>query len=350
MKKKQVRLSTNDKLALFNNMAVMISAGIPILETVDSLLEDSKGSQQNILKALRDDLMQGKKISDSFAQYPNVFDNVTISLIKVAEEAGSLDTTLHDLTNTIRKDMEFSDKVRSAMIYPIFIMVVFLGVFLMILTFVVPKIATVFSRLKVDLPLPTQVMIYLSNLILTNTIPLILALIVFTAFSILLFRYKRRAIIGIFLSLPLISQLAREIDLTRFTRSLYLLLNSGMPITSALELSQTVVSKKEIESAIKYIYETVTSGDKFSKGLKDRKHLFPSIMIKMTEAGERSGSLESSMQNVSEYLDYQVSKTLKTLTALLEPLMLVIVGVLIGGMMMAIIAPIYGIISQVGGR
>lgn len=348
MKKNNVHLSANEKLTLFNNIATMISAGIPILETVDSLLEDSKGGTQKILKQLREDLVQGKRISDSFAQYPKVFDKVTISLIKVSEEAGSLDTTLTDLTKSIRKDMEFSDKIRSAMIYPVFIICVFLGIFLMILTFVIPRISSVFLRLNVTLPLPTIAMIFLSNLIIHNTVYVVSGTLIVILLLYIIFKTQRKFVVGLFLNLPVISGLSKEIDLTRFSRNFYLLLSSGLPITTALQLTEDVVSRHEIRSAIKHLTEVVTSGDKLSKGLKDRKNVFPSIMIKIAEAGERTGSLDTSMQNVSDFLDYEVSKSLKNATALLEPIMLVVVGALVGGMMLAIIAPIYSMIGQVG--
>jgi type II secretory pathway component PulF len=348
MKQEKVHLAGNEKLTLFNNMATMIGAGIPILETVDSLLEDAKGGTQKILKVLREDLVQGKKISDSFARFPNVFDQVTVNLIKVSEEAGSLDTTLQDLTKSIRKDMEFSDKIRSAMIYPAFIIGVFFAIFIMILTFVIPKISSVFSRLNVTLPLPTVAMIALSNLILHNTLLFLGGCFAFILILVIIFKTKKKLVVGLLLNLPVISRLSKDIDLTRFARNFYLLLSSGLPITSALELTEAVVSRREIQSAIKHLTEVVTSGDKLSKGLKDRKDVFPSIMIKIAEAGERTGSLDTSMQNVSEFLDYEVSKSLKNTTALLEPLMLVVVGAMVGGMMLAIIAPIYSMIGQVG--
>ena len=150
--------------------------------------------------------------------------------------------------------------------------------------------------------------------------------------------------------MPYISHLAEEIDLTRFTRSLYLLLTAGLPITTALELTEKVVVKPKIQRAIKHTKLVVLGGKKLSQGLKDNRSVVPPIMIKIIEAGEKSGSLDSSMLDVSEYLDYQVSSSLKTLTALIEPLMLVLVGILVGGMMLAIIAPIYSLIGQVGAR
>lgn len=350
MNTKRIILSGNDKLTLMSNMSTMLQAGIPILEIVDSLLESSKGSQRKILETMKADLNEGKHIYSSLEKFPRAFDKVTVNIIKASEEAGTLDVVLNDVKENIKKDMEFSDKVRAALMYPIFIVFVFIAVLVMILVVVVPKIATVFTRLNVELPLPTQIMIGLSQFITSYTVPLIIFLVLFVVGIAYLYKMQKQIFLGILFSLPLVSELAKQIDLTRFSHSLYLLLNAGIPIVSALELSVSVVKKRDISDAIKKALEVVSSGKKLSDGFKENKHVFPGIMIKITEAGEKTGSLEKSMADTSEFLDYQVSKTLKTLTALLEPVMLVGVGVLIGGMMLAIIAPIYNLIGQVGNR
>jgi type II secretory pathway component PulF len=341
-------ISSTDKIALVSNLHTMLASGIPILETVESLLQDAKGGQKKLLDTLHRDLGQGQHMYVTFAKFPKIFDKVTVSIIKAAEESGTLDTALEDLKVSTRKDVEFNDKIRSALIYPAFIFVVFILVMVVILVVVIPKIASVFSHLNVVLPLPTKILIFLSNALLTYTIPIILAAIVFIVIIVYLFKQYRLFFVRALTTLPLISLLTQQIDLTRFTRSLYLLLNAGIPITVALELTQDVVIKKNISNAIKHAKNYVYSGKKLSDGLKDSKNVIPPIMIKIIEAGERSGSLDKSMLDVSEYLDYQVSNTLKTLTALIEPIMLVGVGVLVGAMMMSIIAPIYQLIGQVG--
>jgi len=341
-------ISSNDKIALVSNLHTMLASGIPILETVDSLLEDSKGGLKKLLQTMKQDLGQGQHMYITFAKFPKIFDKVTISIIKASEESGTLDTALEDLKSNIRKEIEFNDKIRSALIYPFFILIVFVLVMVVILVVVIPKIATVFSQLNVTLPLPTKIMIFLSNALLTYTIPIIIVTVLLIAALVYLFKQYRMAFVRALTSLPVVSLLTQQIDLTRFTRSLYLLLTAGLPITVALELTQDVVIKKNISNAIKHAKNYVYSGKKLSEGFKDSKKDIPPIMIKIIEAGERSGSLDKSMLDVSEYLDYQVSNTLKTLTALIEPIMLVGVGILVGGMMMSIIAPIYQMIGQVG--
>lgn len=350
MKTEHLTLSDGEKISFIYNLSTMLSAGISILEIVESLLEDARGNQKKILETLKEDLTQGKRLHTSFLKFPSVFNKVTVNIIKAAEEAGTLEITLKDLKESIKKEIEFKDKIKSALSYPIFIMVVFTGVFLMILTFIIPKISQVFSNLKINLPLQTKILIFTSKVLLTYTVPIIVIVILSLIGLYLLYRFKKKFLLGILSSLPFLSNLAREIDLTVFSRSLSLLLSAGIPITAALELTYDVVMKKEVAKTILHLKEVVLSGKRLSEGLKDAKSIIPSIMIKITEAGEKSGSLEKAMQEISEYLDYQVGKSLKTATTMLEPIMLVVVGVMIGGMMLSIIAPVYGLIGQIGGR
>ena len=295
-------------------------------------------------------MSQGSHIYASFAKFPHVFDKVTVSILKASEEAGKLDETLKDLAENVKREAEFSDKIRSALIYPSFIMVVFFGVMLMILIVVIPKISTVFSRLSVKLPLPTKIMIGASNILLHQTVPLVIGLVIIVAGMVFLYKRQKYALIRIMTSLPVVSNLTREIDITRFARSFYLLLSAGIPITSALELVVDVVVKKDVKQALIECKNNVSAGKKLSEGFKSNKKIFPNIMIKITEAGEKSGTLDKSMQDASDFMDYQVSNSLKLVTALIEPIMLVFVGAMVGGMMLAIIAPIYGLIGQVGPR
>ncbi|MBI4084745.1 MAG: type II secretion system F family protein [Candidatus Levybacteria bacterium] len=350
MSEERISLSGNEKYTFISNLATMLSAGIPILETVDSLLEDAKGHQKKLLQIIREDLMQGKRLYMSFAKFPSVFDKVTVNIIRASEEAGTLNVALYDITVGIRKDMEFSDKIKSALFYPIFVMVVFFGVLLMILVIVIPRISLVFSQLNVVLPLPTIILIFVSNALLQHTVPISVLFLLIAVSSVYLYRKNRRAFLLAFFSLPFLSSLARQIDLTRFSHSMYLLVNAGIPITSALDLTRDVVIKKEVSETINHSIQVASSGRKLSQAFKERRSVIPGIMIKITEAGERTGSLEKSMEDISIFLEYQVGKTLQTLTVLLEPVMIIAVGVLVGGMILAIIAPIYNLISQIGGR
>lgn len=346
-----IQLSGNEKIGLVSSLSTMLAAGIPILEAVQSLLEETKANQKRVLQELEADLISGNRMYASFAKFPKVFNKVTINLIKASEEAGTLEVTLKDLKRNIQEEMEFTDKVRAAMFYPMMVMVVFVGVFGLMLTVVIPKISQVFSRLNVPLPLPTKIMIWTSDILLKYKIPVAIAFLLLTLLLVYLYKQHKSILFKFLFRLPLVSDLIRQIDLTRFSRSMYLLLSSGLPIPTALELAEDVIMKKEVRDVVQRGRQQVIGGNHFSVGLKEgKKRVVPGLVIKLIEVGEKTGSLDRSMLDISEHLDYEVSKSLKTLTALMEPLMLVIVGVAVGGMMVSIISPMYGLIGSVGVR
>lgn len=350
MNTSNVTLSSSEKLGLISNLSTMLAAGIPILEVVDTLATDSKGNTKKILDVLREDLMQGNRVYVTFSKFPQVFNKVSVNVLRAAEEAGTLDVTLKDLKQNMQKEEEFLDKVKFALLYPSFIVGVFLAVLLVILLVVVPKIASVFTHMHVVLPLPTRILIFISDALVHSTAFIVGGLSFLIVGMFLLFKRRRGLIVSMFVSLPLISRLVKQIDLTRFSRSLYLLLYAGLPITEGLALTADVVMRRDLERIITTTRDMVMTGKRLSDGFRSAKGYFPAIMVKLVEAGERTGTLDKSMQDISEYFDYQVTKTLKTLTSLLEPVMLIVVGVLVGGMMLAIIAPIYGLIGQIGTR
>lgn len=347
-KNKGIKLSSSEKIALISNLSTMLSAGIPILDAVSNLLEDAKGNQKKVLDTLRDDLTQGHQVNYTLSRFPNVFDKVTVNVVKASEAAGTLDVTLKDLRENLRKQNEFSDKIKSALLYPIFIISVFVLVLLINLVFVIPRVAQVFKSLRVPLPLPTQVLIFISDLMVKNTLPFLFVVGAIVLILIYLFTQRRYMILNVLFSLPLVSDLVKLIDVTQFSRSLYLLLNSGLSIVSALELTEDIAMRTKTRKVIEESKNMILGGKTFSEGLRTGKGYFPTIMIKLIETGEKTGTLDKSLSDISEYFDYEVTNKLKTLTALLEPIMLVLVGIVVGAMMIAIIAPIYSLISQVG--
>ena len=162
----KLRISGNEKIGLISNLATMLKAGIPTLEAVEALIVDAKGGPKKILEKLEEDLTAGHHIHTSFSRFPKVFDKITVSLLKAAEEAGKLEEILLDLRKNLQKEREFTDKIRSALTYPVLVVIVFFLVVLTMLIVVLPKISTVFSRLKMDFPLHTKILIFTSNTLL----------------------------------------------------------------------------------------------------------------------------------------------------------------------------------------
>lgn len=344
----RINLANEDKLSLLSNIVTMLKAGIPITEAVESLQEDATGNLLLILTQLKTDLEQGKQINESFAQLTRVFDKVSINIVKAAEESGTLEKVLEDMKTTMIKDSEFKDKIKGALIYPFFVFIVFSFVLIGMLFFIVPKIGTVFKSLTIPLPLPTKLLIAASDLLVNHTTLIVICFFILVTILTWLARTQKSLLLNAFFNIPGISPIVRDIDLTRFTRTMALLMSSGIPITLALELTMDVVVKSQIKESISDAYQSVMQGGRLSQGLNMRGKFFPGILKKMIEVGEKSGTLDKSLQEASEFLDYQTSKKIKTVTTLLEPIMLVGVAGLVGGMMMAIVAPIYGLIGSIG--
>jgi type IV pilus assembly protein PilC len=272
---------------------------------------------------------------------------VTINLIRAAETGGTLEDTLTDIVATTKKDLVFSDNLRTTMIYPAFVMVVFLGIVILMLTFVIPRVAKVFDGMRVHIPPITRAMISASNAFTSHYVLIIAAFIAIVVGISVLVSMNRKVLIRILLGLPGLRKLGHNIDFTRFTRSLALLMHAGVPLEDALQLSERVVQNKEIMAVIHQMRHNVVTGNKLSKGLRDYGNLIPPIMTRSIETAESSGTLEKTMQNLAEYFDGQVTESLKAVSSLVEPVLLIVVGIMVGTLMVTIIAPIYNLISQI---
>ena len=342
-------LSNSEKLALFSSLGNMLTSGIALLDALDSLKLENNKHRAKVLEGLYSSIEAGNTLADSLALFPDTFDQTIIAVIRGAEEAGTLEQTLKDVVITLEKQIEFEDKLKEALTYPIFIFVVFGGVVLMMLLFVIPRIANIFERLRVPIPTATQFLVNISHLLLNYPLPVLMISAACIALLVYLVKMQRRALVGFIFSLPLISGLGRSIDLTRYFRSVALLLTAGIPITQALEFAQHVLTQRNLKEALQESQEIVLSGNTFSQGLESSKDLINPLAIRMIAGGEKSGTLETSAQQASDFFEKQVNKNVKRLTVLLEPIMILVIGLLIGGMMLTIIAPIYGLVGKIGG-
>jgi type II secretory pathway component PulF len=342
-----VRLKGRERLSLFSDLSTMLTAGIPILEAVVSLEEDASGNMKKVLAILHATLNNGEPLSKAMERLPKCFDPISINLIRAAEAGGTLEETLHDIVQTTKKELAFSEQLRNTMIYPLFVMGVFMAIVVLMLTFVIPRVAKVFTAMHVHMPLVTKVMIATSNTFVHHWLIITIgffALLIFVAGFI---AANSRAIARVLLSLPGLKVLGTNIDLTRFTRSFGLLMHAGVPVIEALTLSQKVVRKKNIIKLVEEMKANVENGKPISTGLRRTKGVIPPIMSRSIETAEESGTLEQTMQNLTEYFDEQVAGSIKVISSLVEPILLVLVGGMVGVLMITIIAPIYNLISQI---
>lgn len=346
----KLHISREDKIVFVSNLSVMLTSGIPLFDAIVSLIETSTGSKKKFLEIIKKDLNQGQPLSFSLAKFPDSFDAMAIHVIKNAEESGTLKQALKDYAITLKKDAEFLQKVEAALLYPVMVFIVFISVLLLMLLFVVPRIEEVFSHLPVVLPLPTKILMAISHFLTSYSYIVVGAILFILLLFIYLYQQQKRFVLDIFFSLPVLKNLSIAIDLNRFSRTMELLLGAGVPIVESLSIAKNVVFRKDIERIIIHTTHTVDSGKKVSEGLQTKEKLIPQIMIRMVEAGEKSGSLPKTMQDLAEYFENQTSNYLKSFVTLLEPTVLLFVGILVGLMLFAVVAPIYNLIGQLSNR
>lgn len=342
-----IRLKGKERLSLFSDLSTMLTAGIPILEAVVSLEDDATGNMKKVLAILHANLNNGEPLSKGMQRLPKAFDQISVNLIRAAEAGGTLEETLHDIVQTTKKELAFSEQLRNTMIYPLFVMAVFMAIVVLMLTFVIPRVSKVFSAMHVHMPLVTKAMISASNTFTAHWLVITLAFFAFVILVAGFIKANSRGIARALLSLPGLKKLGTNIDLTRFTRSFGLLMHAGVPVIEALTLSQKVVRKKSMIALVSRMKENVENGKPLSTGMRQAKGVVPPIMSRSIETAEESGTLEQTMQNLTEYFDDQVAGSIKIISSLVEPVLLVLVGLMVGTLMITIIAPIYNLISQI---
>ena len=328
----------------------MLKAGIPILEAIESLEQDSKGGLSKVLAELRVSLNNGQPLSHAMEGLPLAFDDITINLVRAAETGGTLEQTLQDIVITTKKELVFREQLRTTMIYPFFVMGVFGGIVLVMLTFVIPRVSKVFSTLPVHLSFMTRAVFAASDFFLRHWVMVGGGIVLGLLLAAYIISNNKRAIVNFILSLPVLKVLGRNIDFTRFTRSFGLLMHAGVPVDEALVLSQNVVQKKEIIEVVRRMRANVEAGKPLSTGLRTAHGIVPPLMSRSIETAEKSGTLDETFQNLTEYFDEQVNVSLKVIGGLVEPTLLVVVGVLVGTLMITIIGPIYSLISQINSK
>ncbi|OGY24027.1 MAG: hypothetical protein A2Y57_02225, partial [Candidatus Woykebacteria bacterium RBG_13_40_7b] len=345
-------LPPTEKLTMVESLSTMLSSGIPILEALESVKEDSTNPlAQKIVSSVIEDVTAGKNLTEALGQFEESFDKVFLSVLRSGEASGKLDQVLKELAQNTRSEMELRDTVRSAMFYPSLVMGLLFVVLAIMLFFVLPRVAIVFNRMQMDLPLPTKILISISLFIAKNT-PLVagsLAAILILIIWLMSLKSTRKALLQIALSSPVLGRILKEIDLTKFSRTLSLLLNSGVPIISSFELAADVVFQDKTKSDLLGIKNKISSGKTLAEAFKSYPKTFPSLVARIISTGERSGTLDKNLLTLSEFYQNKVNNQVKNLSTLIEPILLIIIGVIVGGVIISIIAPIYQLIGQISG-
>jgi type IV pilus assembly protein PilC len=341
---------TDKELAVFTRQfSTMIDAGLPLVHCLNILAEQSESAPlREIARSVARAVAQGATLAESLRKHPRTFDDLFTNLVEVGEMGGILAVVLQRLAVYIENAAALKRKIRGAMVYPASIVGVACLVIAFMLAFVIPTFASMFKDLGAELPLPTRIVIWLSEFVRAYGL-IALGVLIGAAFSARAYRRTatgRSAVDALLLKLPILGVLIRKVAVARFTRTLATLLQSGVPILEGLRITATTAGNKVVEAAVLQCRVSVTEGKVLADPLQ-RSGVFPPMVIQMISVGEQTGALDTMLAKIAEFYDDEVTVVVNTLTALLEPLMIVFLGGVVGGLVVAMYLPIFKLVTLI---
>jgi type IV pilus assembly protein PilC len=347
-------ISIAEKASFCRFMGTMLKAGLPLPEAVDIIKDETKNAKmKKIILDLSYQIRKGKNLSTVLSKYDSDFDPVFLAMIKAGEESGSMDKSFDYLSKQLLTTHELIQKVKGAMMYPLIIVVAMLANFIVMLVFVLPKISEVFTQLNVNMPTPTRIMLSFGTFVGDHTFEVLGSVFLSIMLIVLIFmiRKTRDAITNVFLKAPLVKGIINQLDTARFARTLSTLLKSGVPIIVSLDVSSDMIRQPSLKKFAKEFGKGVSEGESLSDVIaKGKANSFPTTMIQTIKAGEKSGSLEVVLEELADFYEREIDYSLKRLTSLLEPLLLLVIGIAVGGMVVMMITPIYNLVGGIEGQ
>lgn len=344
------KVKTEDLVIFSRQLATMVDAGIPLMQSLDVLREQIKhGEFKRVIASLHDDIEVGNSLSNSFAKYPNVFDSLYINMVRAGESSGMLNIILERLAAYLEKMSTLKRKIKSAMVYPIMVVSMAIVITAILMLKVVPTFKGIFDMLGGELPMPTKVLIMVSDLFTKWILYLIGLIIVLTFLSAKYAKTERGRlqIDKIKLKLPIFGELFIKVAISRFSRTLSTLIQSGVPILAALEIVGKTSGNKVIENAVEGVRTNVKEGESIAAPLI-KSGVFPPMVTRMIAVGEQTGELEKMLGKVSDFYDEQVDTAISALTSLIEPVIIAFLGVIVGGIVISLFLPILKITQLIG--
>lgn len=341
-------ISISDKANFCRFMSIMLRAGLPLPEALEIIRrESSNRKMQKILADISYQTRKGRSLSAVLSQYKNDFDPVFLTMVTAGEHSGTLEKSFDFLAKQLLSSYEFTQKVKGSLVYPAVIVSAMVGEGLLMILFVLPRLSNVFSTLNIKLPPATKLILDFGNFVGNNT-ALVLGIIAATlAFLIFIFVYKktRQILFSLLTKAGPIKKMVMEIDVARYSRTLSILLKSGVPIIETLDVASDALSQPKWREVSKKFSSQVARGKSLSDVLLNQKGMFPVILAQAIRTGEGTGSLDIVLEDLADFYEKEVDYSLKQITSLIEPVLMLLIGVAVGVMVVLMITPIYGIVG-----
>lgn len=345
------KITTKDLVVFTRQFATMIDAGLPLVQCLDILgrQQDNK-TFKGILVNVKEAVESGSTFADALKKHPKAFDDLYVNLVAAGEVGGILDTILNRLAAYIEKALKLKKQVKSAMTYPTTIIGIAVLVIAVILVFVIPAFEKMFADFGGSLPMPTQIVINISNFI-QKYILVIIAGIFLTIWGVKrIYRTKagRAAIDKWALKVPVFGILIRKVAVAKFTRTLGTMISSGVPILDGLDIVAKTAGNKTVETAIYKVRQSISEGKTIAEPLEE-SGVFPPMVCQMIAVGEQSGAIDTMLNKIADFYDDEVDDAVSNLTAMMEPLLMLFLGTTVGGLVIAMYLPIFKLAGTVGG-
>lgn len=347
----QPKVKENDVIIFCRQFSTMIDAGLPIIQCLDILQSQQENATfKKILKQIKDGVEGGATLADTLKNHPKLFNSLFVNMIAAGEAGGILDVILKRLSSYMEKAASLKRKVKGAMVYPAITIAVAVIVVAVILVFVIPVFQEMFSEFGSALPTPTVIVINISNFVKDKIIWIIVGLILFSiAFRQYYKTDKGKLVIDSFmLKLPVFGMLLRKVAVAKFSRTMGTMLGSGVAILDALDIVAKTAGNKIIENAIYNVRTGIAEGRTMADPLQ-ASGVFPPMVCQMISVGESTGALDAMLEKIADFYDEEVDQAVENLTAMIEPIMIVFLGVVIGGLVVAMYLPVFKMAGAVGG-
>ncbi|GAB4304028.1 MAG: type II secretion system F family protein [Myxococcota bacterium] len=343
-------IKIRDIVIFARQFSTMVDAGLPIVQALDILASQHENPAfRKILFSVKEEVEGGSTLADALKKHPKVFDDLFCNLVAAGEVGGILDTIMQRLAAYLEKNAKIIKEVKGALTYPVAIIIVAVTISIFLLWKVIPTFAQMFKEAGTALPAPTQIVVDLSDLIVNNIVQVFVGLIAF----VFVFRFAINTKVGrviwdrVLLQLPVLGEMLRKMAIARFTRTLGTMVSSGVPILDALNIVATTAGNKIVERSVFYIREKVSEGKNIAEPMMETK-IFPPMVVQMIGVGEATGAMDAMLGKIADFYEDEVDVMVAQFKALLEPMIMVFLGIILGGLVIAMYLPIFNMGKAVG--
>lgn len=345
----QPKVTGKDIVIFTRQLSTMIDAGLPLVQGIEILeKQQDNATFKKTLGEIRADVESGSTMADAMRKHPKVFDKLFTNMIEAGETGGILDTILQRLAMFMEKSMALKKRIKGAMTYPVICLAIALLILIVILVFVVPVFSNMFESFGSSLPLPTQIVVDMSDFAKNNIFIILIAIfaVIFSIKKIYSTNKGKTAIDRMLLQAPVVGILIRKVAVAKFTRTLSTMLQSGVPILEALQVVAKTAGNNIIEQAVFRVADGIAEGRPMAEPLEE-SGVFPNMVTQMINVGETVGALDTMLEKIADFYDGEVDQAVDNLTAMIEPFMMVFLGGMIGGLVVAMYLPIFKMASVV---